>query len=289
MLWVRHIPGPKYDGEMLQLQTSSSAWENSGVDKMEKNSAKEVTDKAEAVLIRQYKKLLSEMDHNEEELKQSDNQHVVGHMKDVQLLFAQIKSPKPLCLDAKVTFRVAGIIREQGHQMSSNIINYNLEEYTAWILRKLDVEPGIKLRSRSFVKFGRIISTKFGRSPALTFLYGAVPSQPAETEKEKPLRRERAREPKTALKETCTLDINQNRNNTGQLDGTEKMVEKAMGCLVRQFKKNGRQPVDYFQFILDPESFSKTIENMFHVSFLVNIPLPSFPSLFFHFKNHISR
>ena len=91
------------------------------------------------------------------------------------------------------------------------------------------------------------------------------------------------------MKETCTLDINQNRNNPGQLDGTEKMVEKAMGCLVRQFKKSGRQPVDYFQFILDLERFSKTIENMFHVSFLVNILLPAFPTLFFHFQYHISR
>ena len=103
------------------------------------------------------------------------------------------------------------------------------------------------------------------------------------------LRQARAREPKTALKETCTLDINQNRNNHGQLDGTEKMVEKAMGCLVRQFKKSGRQPVDYFQFILDLERFSKTIENMFHVRFQVNILLPAFPTLFFHFQYHISR
>ena len=170
--------------------------------------------------------------------------------------------------------------------MSSNIINNNVEEYTAKILRKLDVQPGTEMRSRTLVKFGVILSIKFGKSPALTFLYGAVPSKPAESEKKKPAR---AREPKTALKETCTLDINQNRNNPGQLDGTEKMVEKAMGCLVRQFKKSGRQPVDYFQFILDLERFSKTIENMFHVSFLVNILLPAFPTLFFHFQYHISR
>ena len=53
------------------------------------------------------------------------------------------------------------------------------------------------------------------------------------------------REPKTALKETCTLDINQNRNNPGlsQLDGTEEMVSQAFGCFVRQFKKNGRRPL----------------------------------------------
>ena len=58
---------------------------------MEKNS-----ERTEDVLIRQNRKLLSELDHNEEELKHSDNENVVGYMKNAQLLFAQIKSPKGL-------------------------------------------------------------------------------------------------------------------------------------------------------------------------------------------------
>ena len=56
-----------------------------------------MTDKAEAVLIRQYKKLLSEMDHIEEELKQSDNQHVVGYMKDVWKLLSLQRTRPVLC------------------------------------------------------------------------------------------------------------------------------------------------------------------------------------------------
>ena len=50
----------------------------------------------EAELIRQYRKLMSELEHNEEELNQPENQHVVA-----QQLFPHIKSPKPLCLDAE--------------------------------------------------------------------------------------------------------------------------------------------------------------------------------------------
>ena len=254
---------------------------------MEKNSsnANEVTD--EAVLIRHYKKLMSELDHHEEELKHPGNEHVVGFMHHTQQLFSLIKSPKPLCLDAKMTKRVSGIVRQQSQQMSANIINFTLEKFTAKILQKLEVQPGAKMRSRSFLKFGFRLSTRFRRTPALTFLYGAVPSQPVEAEKEKPTRRAKAREPKTALKETCTLDINQNSNNPGQLDGTEQMVSQALRCLVRQFKTNGRQPVDFFRFIIDPESFSKSIENLFHVSFLVNIRFP--PHVYFPFLILISR
>ena len=95
-----------------------------------------------------------------------------------------------------MTNRVSDIVREQGHQMFSNIINYNIEEYTARNLRKLVMNPGTKIRSRSFGKFGKIISTKFGRNPALTFLYGALTSQPSGSEKEKPAKREKKTKPR---------------------------------------------------------------------------------------------
>ena len=244
---------------------------------MEKNSNDEVGD--EAVLIRQYRKLLSELDHHEEELKHPANHHITGYMQEAQQLFPQIKSPKPLSRDAKMTHRMSVIVREQGHQMTSNVKSFKFEEYAARILQKLSMEPGTKMRSRSFVKFGDCVSSNFSRSPAPTFLYGAVPSQPADTEAEKPARRGRTRESNTALRETSTLDINQNRSDPGPQDGTEELVTRAFECLVRQFRRNGRRPLDYFHFVLDPGSFSKTIENMFHVSFLVNL-LVSFHILF---------
>ena len=40
----------------------------------------------EAELIRQYRKLMSELEHHEEELPQPENQHVVCYMKEYQLL-----------------------------------------------------------------------------------------------------------------------------------------------------------------------------------------------------------
>ena len=47
------------------------------------------------------------------------------------------------------------------------------------------------------------------------------------------------------FRETSNLDITKNKNNPSpaQLDGTEEMVSQAFGCLVRQFKKNGRRPL----------------------------------------------
>lgn len=46
-------------------------------------------------------------------------------------------------------------------------------------------------------------------------------------------------------------------------------VENLYRCLEREFKKNGKQPVNLFEFAFNPRSFAQTIENLFHLSFLV--------------------
>jgi hypothetical protein len=42
-------------------------------------------------------------------------------------------------------------------------------------------------------------------------------------------------------------------------------------CLVERYKAADSSPMDYFEFVVDPTSFAKTVENMFHVSFLIKV------------------
>ena len=39
--------------------------------------------------------------------------------------------------------------------------------------------------------------------------------------------------------------------------------------LVTRFREMGRSPINYFKFVLDSVCFGTSIENMFHISFLV--------------------
>ena len=39
---------------------------------------------------------------------------------------------------------------------------------------------------------------------------------------------------------------------------------------------NDKQPISYFKFLLDPQSFSKSVENIFHFSFLIKEGRASF-------------
>ena len=50
---------------------------------------------------------------------------------------------------------------------------------------------------------------------------------------------------------------------------TEVMVGHVMKCLVTCWKDNNKQPINFFKFVIDPACFGSSVENLFHVSFLV--------------------
>jgi len=233
---------------------------------MEENNNSKAA-KEEESLVREYKKLLMKLHENEEDLLKPDNKQVTGYMEESQNLFSQIQSVKALNIDSKVVKKVSFIVKEKGHGMTSNIISFQVEEFAQKILQKMEVEPGSKTRRKSLVELGKRVSGKFQRSPSLGYLFGALPSHPQERE----MKEARVRKPKekatAELKETCSQDIKKDNVTSGE--ETDQLVSQALRALVKNYKGNGRQPLSFFQFILDPESFSKTIENMFHVSFLV--------------------
>jgi len=67
------------------------------------------------------------------------------------------------------------------------------------------------------------------------------------------------------LKETVTENV-EHKNKTATND---ELVVKMFKKLVREFRANDREPVNFFRLIIDPDSFGKSVENMFHASFLI--------------------
>ena len=117
---------------------------------------------------------------------------------------------------------------------------------------------------RAWIGLGRRVAVLFRRSPALTYMYGALPTDPASA----PLVERKTRR---ARQERGELVATQEEAATTGEGGeqTDVKVKQVYRRLVEQWRGNGKRPIDYFRFVLDPTCFGATVEAMFHLSFLV--------------------
>merc|ERR1712113_704313 len=123
--------------------------------------------------------------------------------------------------------------------------------------------------SQLFRAIGKSFSHVFRKPVGLTFMCGAVPyGEQYETTEQNVVKRSR----KSGVNEdglaTQAIENMENIPETGA-SKTEQLVKSIYRQLRHNVEANDGQPINYFKFILDPTSFSNSVENMFHFSFLV--------------------
>jgi len=220
-----------------------------------------------AIVRAGYRRLLDEVAGKEEELGKIENDQLLGYMKHNEELFSQVAAPQEAVMDAVLIKNLSRLCRQQAEQMSANIAQFRYEEYGERLVASMRGEGGQHLVRRKWVMLGQQAKVFFRRSPALTYMYGALDTTPP------PPKEKKTKEPKSRqatkvadLKETTATVLAEAEKSENQ---TEQMVTHVFRCLVTKFKEAGKKPVNYFKFVLNPDCFGTSIENMFHVSFLV--------------------
>ena len=214
-----------------------------------------------------FQRLLEEKDKIKDGI--AGESEVLGRLlKEAEEVVAGVKGTHEAIEDAKMFRELCKTVRELSEDTNTNEKRFSIDEYAEIIGRfsnAVQDNNDVKLNKNQFLRLGNKFNTKFARVPAFTFILGAIDTEVGEVKKKK--QREKRPERERAVVATKTAIVSRS-----QADGqqrTSKLVESTGKILERKFLQNNKKPVDYFKFVIDPESFGKTVENMFHVSFLV--------------------
>ena len=228
------------------------------------------TDEEKREIRRKIRILNEKLNENKDKIKRGgDNEELKQLLDEATNIVNNIRGTHEAIEDAKLFKALCQLVRELSEDTNTNDRKFHVDEYAEKIgslaNASRDNRTNIKITKNQLLGLGEKFSKHFKRTPAFTFILGAIDTEVGE-EKTRRQREKKVVKSRTVAP-TKTAIIERSQAADGQK--TAKLVESTMQFLEREFKQNGKKPVNYFKFLIDPESFGNTVENMFHVSFLV--------------------
>lgn len=169
--------------------------------------------------------------------------------------------------DAKFIRDTVKFAKKTSKLISEKAKQFDLKNVIKLNKRILDDERGNK---STMTQFCRYITEEYSTSvlciaPTFEFFYGAIRSENLIHEKKQRKEREKLVEKKaiTAQERDVEVDVEQ--------DSTPKEVDYINTQVTNLARKSKREDsgISFFKTFVDPKSFTQTVENIFHASFLI--------------------
>ncbi|XP_059044904.1 non-structural maintenance of chromosomes element 4 homolog A [Achroia grisella] len=173
-------------------------------------------------------------------------------VKEAQALLAEgdveerVKHPGEAYLDSRVLRATSDLAVRCSEAVTGNVNTYDRHELAQHIRENPEVWS-----------FALPLEV-----PCSASLFGSFAPTPPELRPRQP-RRRIERQQQAALKAPEKID---------KLEKTEEgseMVSRVNRFILKSYREGGQKPLSYFHVVLDPGSFSRTVENIYHVSFLI--------------------
>ncbi|XP_039191700.1 non-structural maintenance of chromosomes element 4 homolog A isoform X1 [Crotalus tigris] len=245
----------------------------------EKTSGEESDEMTTRRLIRQqYRELISTVQQNHELMLSTNNDKLTEALEDADKLFTGVSFAREAALDAQFLVLASNLGKEKASQLHSDMTVFDPSAFAEDLLslmglNRLETEESDSeeeqvasgfLPHNAWHKLGEEAKKYFRRAPVFHFMLGTFTPDP-------PVERPRVeRQRKKATSDgNRVMPAQLKKMEESHQEATEKEVERILGFLQAYYAEEPDTPISFLEFVTDPNSFARTVENMFHVSFLI--------------------
>ncbi|XP_075390542.1 non-structural maintenance of chromosomes element 4 homolog A isoform X2 [Tenrec ecaudatus] len=202
----------------------------------------------------------------------------IRHQYRALITSVQLSRAREAVLDAQFLVLASDLGKEKAKQLRSDLNSFDMLRYVETLLTHMGVNP---LEAEELIRdedssdfelivydswkiSGKTAENTFNKTHTFHFLLGSVQG-------ELPVPKPRVDRPRRVrmVEEQRAMPAQLKRMEESHQEATEKEVERILGLLQTYFHEDPETPISFFDFVVDPHSFPRTVENIFHVSFII--------------------
>ncbi|TKS85397.1 Non-structural maintenance of chromosomes element 4 -like protein A [Collichthys lucidus] len=225
-----------------------------------------------------YRDLINSVQQNREDMLSPSNNKLTEVLEEANKLFKDVRQAREAALDAQLLVVATDLGKEKASQLFAEGTAFDHIAFAERLLsfmglnRLEDGEDdqqnrgGIDgyLPKDAWHRVARRAESCFMTAPAFHYMMGSFHAEPP------PPKQKIERQRKAPSKEAARIMPTQLKKMEGShQEATEKEVERILGYLKSYYQDDPTSPISYYEFVIDPNSFSRTVENIFHTSFLI--------------------
>ncbi|EHH65076.1 hypothetical protein EGM_18420 [Macaca fascicularis] len=199
-------------------------------------------------------------------------------LEEANTLFNEVSRAREAVLDAHFLVLASDLGKEKAKQLRSDLSSFDMLRYVETLLTHMGVNP---LEAEELIRdedspdfefivydswkiSGKTAENTFNKTHTFHFLLGSIYG-------ECPVPKPRVDRPRKVpmIQEERAMPAQLRRMEESHQEATEKEVERILGLLQTYFQEDPDTPMSFFDFVVDPHSFPRTVENIFHVSFII--------------------
>eukprot|EP00105_Crassostrea_gigas_P042450 XP_019926598.1 PREDICTED: EP300-interacting inhibitor of differentiation 3-like [Crassostrea gigas] len=220
-----------------------------------------------------YRQLMGTLVEQKHDMINPESTSLTEALKTANDLNKDVKMPREGALDSATILMISNYGRMKVDNLKTDFLKFEPIEYAEKLISFVNQgqprqSQDIAISNQGWINLGKASQKFFMKSPAFHFMAGSFErGEPVKKVRRAPdsqrLDKENLSDKATVPKQMKSFD------ESDKSEATTAEVEKLLDLLQKLYRENERNPICYFEFVLHPESFSQTVENMFYTSFLV--------------------